>query len=95
MILLKRSAEQVLQTTEGSETNVTEETTTQFAQEIEGIIHSLRHAIDDDLIEELLHNLSQVLSEADSVEQSDPKPLTQQVLIEPLFDAQNYPTLSA
>ncbi|KYH24015.1 N-6 DNA methylase [Halalkalicoccus paucihalophilus] len=77
------------------ETSVTEETTTQLAREIEEIVRSLRRAIgDDDLIEELLRNRSRVLREADSVERSDPEPLTQQVFIEPLFDALNYPTLS-
>ena len=76
------------------ETSVTEETTTQLAQEIEEIVRSLRRAIDDDdVIEDLLCNSSRVL-EADSVERSNPEPLTQQVLIEPLFDALNYPTLS-
>lgn len=77
------------------DTSVTEETTTQLAQEIEAIVRSLRRAIDDDdLIEDLLRNPSRVLREADSVERSDPEPLTQQVLIEPLFNALNYPTLS-
>ena len=72
------------------ETSVTEETTTQLAQEIEEIVRSLRRAIDnDDLIEDLLRNPSRVLREDDSVERSDPEPLIQQVLIEPLFDALN------
>jgi hypothetical protein len=77
------------------ETSVTEETTTQLAREIEEIVRSLRRAIgDDDLIEELLRNPSRILREADSVGRSDPEPLTQQIFIEPLFDALNYPTLS-
>jgi hypothetical protein len=77
------------------ETSVTEETTTQLAQKIEEIVRSLRRAIDDDdVIEELLRNSSRVLREADSVERSDPEPLTQQVLIEPLFGTLHYPTFS-
>ena len=77
------------------DTSVTEKTITELAQEIEDSVRSLWRAIDDDdLIEELLRNPSRVLREADSVERSDPEPLTQQVLIEPLFDALNYPTFS-
>ena len=59
------------------ETSVTEETTTQLTGEIEEIVRSLRRAIeDDDLIEELLRNPSRVLWAVDSVERSDPEPLT-------------------
>lgn len=77
------------------DTSATEETTTQLAQEIEAIVRSLRRAMDDDdLIEELLRNPSRILREADSVERSDPEPLTQQIFIEPLIDALNYPPFS-
>lgn len=59
------------------EISVTEETTTQLTGEIEEIARSLRRAIEDnDLIEELLRNPSRVLQAADSVERSDPEPLT-------------------
>ena len=59
------------------DTSVTEETTTQLAQEIEAIVCSLRRAIDgDDVIEDPLRNPSHVLREADSVKRSDPEPLT-------------------
>lgn len=67
----------------------------QLTQEIKEIVRSLRRAIDNDLIKELQRNPFRVLREANSVKCSDPEPLTQQSLIEPLFDALNYPTLSA
>lgn len=60
------------------ETSVAKETTTQLAHEIEEIVRSLRTTIDDDdLIETLLRNRSRVLREADSVQRSEPEPLTQ------------------
>ena len=77
---------------EGFETTVTDETTEQLATTIEDAVRSLRTALEsDDLIEELLRNRSRVLREADSVQRGDPEPLTQRILIEPVFDALGYP----
>jgi hypothetical protein len=52
-------------------------------------VRVLREAIgDDDRLETLLRSApgKEILTERDSVERSDPEPLTQQVVIEPLFD---------
>lgn len=79
------------------ETNVEDATVERLAEELESIVRTLRTEIgDDDRLETLLRSPPgrEVLTERDSVERSDPEPLTQQVLIEPLFSALGYPTLS-
>ncbi len=83
--------------TEEFETSVEEGAMSRLAGEIESIVRALRAGIgDDDRLETLLRSApgGEVLRERDSVERSDPEPLTQQVLIEPLFDSLGYPARS-
>jgi hypothetical protein len=82
--------------TEAFETHVEEATVDLLAREVESIVRVLREAIeDDDRLETLLRSApgKEILAERDSIERSDPEPLTQQVLIEPLFAALSYPDL--
>ena len=82
---------------EAFETHVEEATVEALAREIESVVRALRAAIEDDeRLETLLSSApgSEVLAERDSVERSDPEPLTQQTIIEPLFDLLSYPARS-
>ncbi|MCH7660391.1 MAG: hypothetical protein IH933_07315, partial [Euryarchaeota archaeon] len=79
------------------ETRVESGAVGELAIEIEEIVRRFRGAIgDDDRLETLFRSPpgKEILTERDSVERSDPEPLTQQVVIEPLFDLLSYPTFS-
>lgn len=79
------------------ETRVESGAVGELATEIEEIVRRFRGAIgDDDRLETLFRSPpgKEILTERDSVERSDPEPLTQQVVIEPLFDLLSYPTFS-
>ncbi|MCU4753428.1 hypothetical protein OB919_15800 [Halobacteria archaeon AArc-curdl1] len=75
------------------ETEVDPDDVQHFAEQIEGIVRTLRsRVVSDDRLEELLRSGpgTNVLRENDSKERSDPEPLTQSVIIEPLFDLLGY-----
>lgn len=79
------------------ETEISDEVTRELAATIEDIIRDLRARItSDDQLEALLRSDpgGAILTSAVTVEQEDPEPLTQRLLIEPLFEALGYPKLS-
>ncbi|QCJ47241.1 Eco57I restriction-modification methylase domain-containing protein [Haloprofundus sp. MHR1] len=79
------------------ETGITGESVDGVATTIEDIVRELRVRINsDDKLEALLRSNpgGNVLTSAATTEQEDPEPLTQRVVIEPLFEALDYPELS-
>lgn len=83
--------------TEEFETEISDKATGALAATIEDIVRDLRtRIISDDRLEVLLRSDpgGAVLTSAVTAEQEDPEPLTQRLLIEPLFDALGYPELS-
>ncbi len=83
--------------TEEFETDISDEATDQLAATIEDIVRNLRTRItSDDQLEALIRSNpgGAVLTSAAAAEQEDPEPLTQRLIIEPLFDALGYPELS-
>ncbi|WP_207587165.1 Eco57I restriction-modification methylase domain-containing protein [Halomontanus rarus] len=83
--------------TEEFDTEPSGEAIEDLATVIEDIVATLRDRIvSDDRLEELLRSNPghEILMERDSTHRSDPEPLTQSAIIEPLFDALGYPYLA-
>ena len=79
------------------ETDIADEAADELATAIEGIVRELRIRVEsDDKLEALLRSNpgGNVLTSSATAEQEDPEPLTQRVVIEPLFEALGYPDLS-